>query len=1180
MRIRAERLTIGVLPGWEVYENANLVNYLGPLLRGIRAAARDMQCNLLIACGIGEPGGQIGGVEPAWPVYAPDSQFIPVGPWNTDGLIVINPLASEERATHVREMAAASHPIVYIGTAMGGPAVAVDNQGGIRQAVSHLVLHGHRSIAFIAGSSNDMQGDSGERLQAYRHALEEHGLKYDPALMVFGLHIVEGGHHAMQNILDSGVPFTAVLGSSDECAIGAMQVLKERGLRVPEDVAVIGFDDLPDALVQEPPLTSIHSPTVQRGYQAVNLLLQYIRGEKQEVEVITVPARLMVRQSCGCSLRRAIDLRAQLPTTPGIWPEGIALIHAMSESVISSSYYLSAAEIRESCQYLYEAFLSGIQRGDFEAFTMLFEKILRHTLSTGDEVYIWLDAISVMREFFPTMLGANRPTLSQQTETALYRASELICDAIYQQHNRSVVDQLHTTDQMASLTSQLLSALDESQIYQILTNHLPSLGIPHAGVVFYEGEGDDPVAWSSIRTIPDGAASERFPTRAFPPHGVYPPEEPYSLALVPLLIQGRMAGYVVFDTACLELYGAIVQQLSAAFRSAQLHREANEGWRLAETANQMKSRFLSMVSHELRTPLSVIIGLSELALDGKARMTLPDPYLEYIVKILSSAQHLDGLISDVLDLTRKQVDQLNLHCESVDMMEVLETVNALGGQLTRQKDLAWRFDVPPSLPRLWGDRTRLRQVFLTLINNAVKFTSKGEVRLRAEHQADHIVITISDTGLGIPVEEQEIIFDEFHQSERTAKRGFGGLGLGLAICKYLVELHGGRISVESSGEEGAGSKFSVVLPVKPLDEALRQDARQGVLILSKRAGSGEVLKERLSHQGFLVELIDLDGDLISPQPSHLPSAIILDIEAKSDQGWEVIRLLKENPTTRGVPVLFYSLSLEKDSGTLLPLEYLKKPVGTSELEQALSQQNFFEKGGSKTILVVDDEPDILDLDVKMIHEAASSVEVLTATNGIETLKVLHEQKADLVLLDLLMPELDGFGVLQAMQEDIRLRDIPVIVLTGQVLTQDDMKRLNRGVTAILSKGVYSAEETLRRMIDTLARTPKVSNEKQRLARRALAYLHENYAEPITRDEVARYLGVSQDYLSRCFHEETGLNLMTYLRRYRIHRAKALLVEGEKNVTEVALTVGFSDSNYFARVFRQETGESPRAYRRP
>jgi YesN/AraC family two-component response regulator len=193
------------------------------------------------------------------------------------------------------------------------------------------------------------------------------------------------------------------------------------------------------------------------------------------------------------------------------------------------------------------------------------------------------------------------------------------------------------------------------------------------------------------------------------------------------------------------------------------------------------------------------------------------------------------------------------------------------------------------------------------------------------------------------------------------------------------------------------------------------------------------------------------------------------------------------------------------------------------------------------------------------------------------LEVMRHTRPALVLLDLMMPELDGFGVLEAMQQDTALREIPVVVLTAQRLTQQDMARLSRGVTSILEKGVFSVQETLAHIEQALAQSKALGGETQRIVRKAMAYIHEHYAEPISREEIADCAGVSVRHLTRCFGQEVGVPLTTYLKRYRIKQAKQLLRIGDKNITQVASAVGFSGSSYFTRAFRQETGVSPRAY---
>jgi len=343
-----KRPTVGVLSGWQVYEASIPVSFLAPVIHGIRAAAHDLECNLLIACGMG-PAHDPGGTRPAWPKPSSDANFVPVGPWNTDGLIVIHPLRSETRSQYVQDLVA-RHCVVFVGASVGGPAVGIDNAGGIRQAVAHLVAHGHRRIAFIADLPEDAAGDSGDRLRAYRQAACDHGLAPDDTLTAYGFHSADGGHRAMNQILSTGDPFTAVLASNEESAIGAMCALKEAGLRIPQDVAVIGFDDHIEAAVQSPPLTTVHVPVFERGYQALELLLEYVAGKKTEAEIVKSPARLIVRQPCGCPPDKAPPTIHDTPVQSRLKAgRGIAITQftqAISEIVLAETDSLSPDEIR------------------------------------------------------------------------------------------------------------------------------------------------------------------------------------------------------------------------------------------------------------------------------------------------------------------------------------------------------------------------------------------------------------------------------------------------------------------------------------------------------------------------------------------------------------------------------------------------------------------------------------------------------------------------------------------------------------------------------------------------------------------------------------------------------------------------------------------------------------------
>jgi signal transduction histidine kinase/DNA-binding LacI/PurR family transcriptional regulator/CheY-like chemotaxis protein len=1177
------RATIGVLLGAQAYYGTILGNYVGPVFHGICSAAQDYGCNLLLSCGMAH---STVVAHPAWPVPSSDVDFVPVGPWNADGLIVINPLLAEARSRYIQELIEAGARVTFISSGENGPVVTVDNEGGIRQAIAHLIDHGHRSVAFIAGYPRDTGGDSDARLKAYRATVEAHGLAADPDLIVYGRHAIDGGMRAMQQLLDSPVSFTAVVASNDESAIGAMRVIESSGLRVPQDIAIIGFDDSLEALTQVPPLTTLHYSPAEMGYQALELLLEYISEPGKEDEVVTIPARLVVRQTCGCKpgaeIAPATDAALPSISYSGRSTAMAQIVQAMTESAMAEAQSLSLEEVHVLSSRLVEAFVSSLKSREADAYHRELDEILLRTEAVDEDAHIWHATVSTLEGSLDLLLQAGRLSMMEEQANRMLRRGRIaISESVRRQFRRYVVDRRWTSDRVGLLNAGLLTAMDEAQIFEMLAEYLPQMGIDHTDVAFFEPEGDDAEAWSRLRpVVPHKKTDLRFPSRQFPPSGLY--REPFSLALLPLAKLEKRVGFAVFDTVNLEMCATIVWHLITFFKVARLYKEATEGRRLAEEANRMKSRFLSVVSHELRTPLSLIAGLSGIVMQRVAEGAEVDR--QNLEAIRASAKHLDGLIRDVLDLARDETGQLKLMCEPLDLAEVLRPVIEVGEQLTGEKGLGWQCGIPSDLPRVWGDRTRVRQVVMNLVNNAVKFTDCGQVTLHARAGEGDVTVTVSDTGLGIPLDEQERIFDEFRQCERTAARGYGGLGLGLAICKRLVELQGGEIGVRSSGEEGEGSTFRFTIP--RLDEAVCGDMAsvepggQRVLLGVGRHDEEGVLYKHLVRQGVDVHVLGIDRiQDWAPQLSTPPSLVVLDKEVANGHAWEILQFLRQNPTAKDVPVVFYALEEGGDKGAVMELDYLPKPIGLTELVQALERQGLTDQcGKEKTILVVDDEPYFLEMYARMVQAWSPVIRVLKARNGREALEQIRQGRPDLVLLDLMMPELDGFQVLEIMRGETASCDIPVIVLTGQVLTQEDMVRLNAGVVSVLQKELFSVDEILSQIRIVLQRSKNVSGVVQSLARRAAAYVHTHYEEPVSLEDVAEHIGVSKEHLARCFREEMGVTLVTYRNRYRVARAKTLLREKEKRVVDVAMEVGFSSSAYFCRVFKQEVGQSPQAYR--
>jgi len=1154
--------------------------YAHSLIQGISAAASEQGCDLLLGCGFSVTGNNP--QNPSfWPVPGPNINFVPVGPWNTDGLIIVPDELTREQSQYVRDLLASDFPMIFTTPEGPGPVVAVDNTLGIRQAFEHLLRHGHRQIAFIAGNVGH-GGDSEERLQAYRLALKEAGIPEDSRLLSFGEHRRDGGKSAMQKILASGVDFSALIASNDLSCLGAIECLQEAGRLIPDDVAVIGFDDILDARSLSPSLTTIRHPTFSLGYQSVMTLLHHIRRDADRAKRVVVPPRLIIRQSCGCPpTGTSFSLPSTNVTEPSLTLDDLA--RAMAEASLIEARNSLLEDLQEQCSSFLDAFLRSLQVWDINPILNKFKLVLAWTDERGEDAHIWQAGIATLYQQMNTLLKLV-PEAEQGFVTSLIDRLQLeISDQIQRRTTRSMIEHMDMMAQLGLMTAELLTAMNIPESAEILNRHLSKVGIKDVLVALYDVDGDDHTSQATILLtagLSGAKQGQRFETRTFPTPGIYE-DEPLQLTILPLDVDGKTFGFAAFDAPNPELCAAVVHNLSAALRTSQLYNDALAGRKMAEEANQLKSRFLSMVSHELRTPLSLIVGLSEMVL--REQKADPQATLRDMEQINTSAQHLARLIGDVLDLASSEAGQLHILREPLDLAEVLRVAAKIGEELAREKGLAWSVQLPRRGPWVMGDRTRLRQVTLNLISNAVKFTSVGQVHLDVSVMDKNVVVSISDTGMGISGSEQKTVFDEFYRSRNAIESGSGGLGLGLAISKQLIERHGGAISVRSPGELGRGSTFSFCIPIlsgtSPVPELPASTAKAGnlVVILAEGDVSTSNLSGYLSARGFDVNIysVDKDSEWLSKMIHAMPSAIILEEHLASREGWSIMGMLKRQASTENTPVLAYSLDYHHDQGRLLELNYLHKPLKPDQLAKELEHITL-SKGKPQTVLVVDDDPGILEMHSRLVEETGRRA--VTARNGREALTLLEQQIPDLILLDLMMPEMDGFAVLDELRSREATREIPVIILTARLLSDADLERCNRGVATILGKGIFSAEETLRHVEAALSRQHTLNRTTQQLIRRAMAYIHARYAEPITREEIADHIGISADYLTDCFRQELGITPITYIRRYRIHQACELLRSTNQSITQIALAVGFSESAHFTRTFQREMKLTPRAYR--
>jgi diguanylate cyclase (GGDEF)-like protein len=578
----SKRLTIGVLFGFHTYEGSRPAPFSFPIIRGMQAAARDKNVNLMLACGVARRTG-LSVQRPAWPEVNEETDFIPVGPWNTDGLIFTHPLLTDQTVQYARRMVAEGFPLLFIGGDSGQPVIRVDNEGGIRQSIEHLVGHGHRSIAFIAGYEQDL-GDSTIRVNAYRSGVKEFGLEADPRLLEYGQHWDVGGYSAIRRMLQSGVKFTAVVCSNDHSAMGVIKALREAGIQIPRDVAVTGFDDVLESLAQIPPLTSVHFPLFETGYRAILLLeKRIVHGAGAVPEFSLVSTRLVPRQSCGCLpeiVKNSIpsDRTFHPPVGRSLLQSKDELAQVLSGALLPKGQIFQAEELLPQCDRLALGFLESLEEGDLLHFQNALVGVLQDVeLRSEDDAHIWQSAVTVLRQaaegFLPEGLESPR---GEFVEDLLHQARALISESTDRRYTRLQVSRTDYDEQLGLLTARLISSTDEDQVYNTLREDLPKVGVRTCQVVFFEKQGEDSVAGSLLHPLEKAARVLRFETRKFPPPGLYPEDAPHSLVLLPLFFQEEKLGYAAFDGGNLDPLAMLVRQLASSIKNVQLHAKVLE----------------------------------------------------------------------------------------------------------------------------------------------------------------------------------------------------------------------------------------------------------------------------------------------------------------------------------------------------------------------------------------------------------------------------------------------------------------------------------------------------------------------------------------------------------------------------------------------------------------------------
>jgi len=499
----------------------------------------------------------------------------------------------------------------------------------------------------------------------------------------------------------------------------------------------------------------------------------------------------------------------------------------------------------------------------------------------------------------------------------------------------------------------------------------------------------------------------------------------------------------------------------------------------AEEANLAKSQFLANMSHELRTPMNAIIGYSEMLDEELRDIDVSAGVLQDVKNIQGAARHLLGLINDILDISKIEAGKMDLYVESFNLESMLQNVVSTIQPLIDNRANNLHLQYEKDLGEMNSDLTKVRQILLNLLSNASKFSEQGLINLEVQRvleEGEWIVFRVIDDGIGMTPEQQSKLFQSFSQADASTTRKYGGTGLGLAITKHFTQMLGGTIVVES--EFGKGSSFVVKLPaaikaqkrihtLPEIESTLASYQLVGghtsasesgiVLVIDDDSSARDLLKTYLGKIGYQVAAAENGQEGLKLARKLRPNAITLDVMMPNMDGWQVLTQLKADPDLAHIPVIMLTIMEDKDLGySLGASEYLIKPVSRDQLATVLRKYRV--EKTSCTVMIVEDDTPTREMMVRMLNKTHWNV--IEAANGMKALECLQSRRPDLILLDLMMPEMDGFEFIAQLRQQSEWADIPVVVLTAKDITMEDRIWLSNRVDTVFQKGAYRREELL------------------------------------------------------------------------------------------------------------------------
>jgi signal transduction histidine kinase/CheY-like chemotaxis protein len=532
-----------------------------------------------------------------------------------------------------------------------------------------------------------------------------------------------------------------------------------------------------------------------------------------------------------------------------------------------------------------------------------------------------------------------------------------------------------------------------------------------------------------------------------------------------LIVRRHVRGALPAETV--RLLETLASQSVVAIHNARVFHQLEQKRSELEVASQHKSDFLASMSHELRTPLNAVIGFSDVLLD---RMfgELNERQDEYVRDIRNSGRHLLELINEILDLSKVEAGQMELDLDAVSIPELIDHGLAMVRERAGGHGISLARDIDPEVDTVLADELKLKQVIVNLLSNAVKFTPDGgAVTVTARRLDAEVQLSVRDTGIGIAAEEKTRVFEAFQRGGRAARTSTEGTGLGLTLSKRIIDLHGGRLWMDS--EPGVGSTFSFAIPVVPASAphddrpaepsepvAARDGGMGSVLVVEDDRRSADLLRVYLEGAGYAVSIARDGVEGLELAGRLRPAAVILDILLPRLNGWDLLARLKGDPATAEIPVVIVSMTDDQGAGFALgATDYLVKPVDRAHLLGAMSRC-VSPRREQRTLVAIDDDP--VDLDLLEAVLAPEGWRVVRATGGEEGVRVVRKERPAVVVLDLLMPDVDGFAVVEQLRADPVVGDVPVVVLTSKEMTRADRERLAGQISFLARKGTFPRSE--------------------------------------------------------------------------------------------------------------------------